>query len=192
MEVVKKGVDTIDHALSMYDKLIDRIVPWKAFNETLAELDKFRKDYSTESAALIGETKTYMMNGIDAYFTASQNVYEWCGLVIPLLGVYIKLFTNHNPAKAEGQKKLLVQVLEDGIERMNAAQEDLGKSASAFNSAAGKLTTLHSRFAVEFDEKSEYFQTLITKIRVGAYAGSAVFGIIGIGIAAAVGKKNSI
>lgn len=126
------------------------------------------------------------MNGIDAYFTASQNVYEWTGLVVPLLRVYIQLFKGYNQAKSDGQKKLLLQVLEDGVERMNAAQEELGKSSSAFNSAAGKLTALHSRFAIEFDEKSEYFQSIITKIRIGGYAGGAVFGIVGIAIAAGV------
>lgn len=76
IEVVKEGIATADKALTMYDKVIDRVVPWKTFNETLVELDQFRKDYSIESAALIGEVKTLMMNGIDAYHAASQNVYE--------------------------------------------------------------------------------------------------------------------
>lgn len=78
IEVVKQGIETADKALTMYDKIVDRVIPWKTFNETLVELDQFRKDYSVESAALIGEVKTFMMNGIDAYFAASQNVYEVC------------------------------------------------------------------------------------------------------------------
>lgn len=76
IEVVKQGIETADKALTMYDKIIDRVIPWRSFNETLVELDKFRKDYSVESAALIGDIKTLMMNGIDAYHAASQNVYE--------------------------------------------------------------------------------------------------------------------
>lgn len=55
-----------------------------------------------------------------------------------------------------------------------------------FNSVAGKLSTLHGRFAVEFDEKSEYFQTKMSEIRLKGYAGGAWFGPIGVGIAAAV------
>lgn len=183
---IREGIETADQVLSLYDRIVDRVIPWKAFNETLVELDKFRKDYSSESAQLIGEVKTLMMNGIDAYFTASQNVYEWTGLTIPLLQVYIKLYNGYNEAKAAGQKKLLLQVLEDGVDRMNAAQEELYKSSASFNGAAGKLTVLHSRFAVEFDEKSEYFQSKITQIRLGAYLGSAVFGIVGVAIAAGV------
>lgn len=76
IKVINEGIETADKALTMYDKVIDRVVPWKTFNETLVDLDKFRKDYSVESAELIGEVKTLMMNGIDAYHAASQNVYE--------------------------------------------------------------------------------------------------------------------
>lgn len=44
--------------------------------KTIAELEKFRKDYSHESAALIGDTKRLLMDGENDYFSASQNVYE--------------------------------------------------------------------------------------------------------------------
>lgn len=80
IETVKTGIKTAHEALDLYDRVIDRVVPWKEFNETLVELDRFRKDYSIESAALIGEIKTLMMDGIDAYGAASQNVYEWAGI----------------------------------------------------------------------------------------------------------------
>lgn len=76
-DTVKEGIDTADKALVFYDKLVDRVIPWEEFNETLVELDKFRKDYTIESAALIGETKTLMMNGMDEYFSASQDIYEF-------------------------------------------------------------------------------------------------------------------
>lgn len=75
IETAKEGIETADKALELYNKVIDRVIPWKEFNETLVELDRFRKDYSTESAELIGHIKTLMMNGIDAYFSASQAVY---------------------------------------------------------------------------------------------------------------------
>lgn len=76
IEVVKEGIETADKALTMYDRIVDRVIPWKTFNETLVELDKFRKDYSTESASIIGEVKTHMMNGIDAYFSGECNSVE--------------------------------------------------------------------------------------------------------------------
>lgn len=104
----------------------------------------------------------------------------------PLLKTYIKLFDGHNAAKAEVQKKMLIQVLDDGEKRMTEAQNNLGKSSSSFNSVAGKLTELQGRFAVEFNAESEYFQTKMSEIRLKGYIGGAWFGPIGVGIAAGV------
>lgn len=81
METVQGGIETADEALTLYDSVLDRIIPWDEFNATLAELDKYRTEYSVETSTLVGEVKTLIMNGIDAYFSASRNVYEWCGSV---------------------------------------------------------------------------------------------------------------
>lgn len=45
---------------------------------------------------------------------------------------------------------------------------------------------MHGRFKFEFDEKSAYFEDKVNKIRMGAYVGSSFFGIIGLGISAAL------
>lgn len=55
---------------------MDHVIPLDELKKTIVELEKFRKDYSHESAALIGDTKTLLMNGEDDYFSASQNVYK--------------------------------------------------------------------------------------------------------------------
>lgn len=47
---------------------------------------------------------------------------------------------------------------------MSAAQEQLGKSSGSFNSAAGRLTELQSRFEFEFDEKNEFVASKITQV----------------------------
>lgn len=177
---MKAGIERSSEALALYDRVLDQVVPWKEFNATLVELDNYRKDYSIESATLIGEIKTLMMDGIDAYVAASQSVYEWAGLVIPLLKAYLKLFDCHNPKNAEGQKTILLKVLDQGLIKMLAAQEHLGRSSGSFNQATGRLTTLHSRFEYEFQENSDFVQNKITQIRIGAYAGGALFGIPGL------------
>lgn len=76
METIKDGIETTEKALELYDKLVDRVIPWDEFKKTLSELDEFRKEYSTESSELIGETKTLVLNGMDEYRSASRNVYE--------------------------------------------------------------------------------------------------------------------
>lgn len=133
IETIKEGIDTAGCMMDLYNRHLDRIIPWSDFKETLEELDKFRGNYSVESAALIGDIKTIMMDGMDSYFAASQSVFEWTGTVIPHLTMYIKLFDSYSAGIAETQKKLFVDVLNEGEKRMTDAQNDLGKSSSSFN-----------------------------------------------------------
>lgn len=144
------------------------------------DLDKFRKDYSIESGALLAEIKIHMMNGINEYFAASQTIYEWASLTASQLKLYVKLFASQGARRAMAQKQILLKILEDGVAKMTAAQEELGKSSSSFNFVSGELSLLRNRFGHEFDEKSEYFQAKIRKIRIGSYIGSAIFGIPGV------------
>lgn len=69
-------------------------------------------------------------------------MYVWCGTVSRLLSKYIQLFQKLDLVKAIEQKKILLDVLDDGIDKMIEAQEYLGESSTKFNEAAGKLTTL--------------------------------------------------
>lgn len=185
-ETTKAALKITDEALELYSKVLDSIVPWKAFNKTLVELDKYTDYYSQQSALLIGDIKVLMKNGIDAYYRATQLITGWCDTAIPLLTTYVDLFNDHTVEKANAQKYLLVQVLSNGITQMTAAQASVATSASSFNGAIGRLTTLNSRFQVEFGEKSAYFLSKVSKIRLATYLGSAFIGVIGLGIGAAL------
>lgn len=172
---------------------MDKIVPWKTFQETLDNLDKFRSDYSKEASNLMGGIKTTMMNGMDTYFGASQRIYEWCGLAVKVLPNFKKLFNGgETQAKFNAQKKILLLLLTNGIAKMTKAQEKLEACSTAFNEAAGKLDSLTRRLKADFDEKSEYYKTKISEIRKTAYQGGAPFMFLGIGIAAGVAEGKLI
>lgn len=128
-------------------------------------MDKFRDDYSDESALLIAEIRTLMWHGIDSYFSASQNVYEWTGLAMSHLKLYIRLFDMYSTRTAQSQKQLLIAMLADGVEKMTAAQDQLGKSSMSFNRVFGKLTILLVRLESEFDERSEFYQSKLAILR---------------------------
>lgn len=183
IEIAQDGLKTASDVLTIYDKVLDRIIPWKELNNTLVELDKFRKDYSAESGALIGEIKTLMMNGIDRYYMASQMVYEWCSLVTPLVTSYILLFNSKSEKSAAGQKDILLKVFDDGILKLSESQSNLHASSISFNDASGKLIALQARFNSEFQAKSEFVETKVNQIKIGAYVGGALFGIPGVLIA---------
>lgn len=178
MEITKEGVDTINKALELYNKVLDKIVPWETYDKTVKELDRFRDDYSNESATLVGEVKTLIKNAQDDYFAATQEIYEWCGLTTKLLNIYLQLFAKKTSKTYEAQRALLIKVLDDGVTKMAKGQAKLLQSSSNFNNVAGKLTALHSRFTNEFDSKSSYVAGKVAKIRTEAYLG-AISGIVG-------------
>lgn len=192
IETAREGIAVAGEALDLYNRVLDQVVPWQSFEETLAELDHFRSDYSKESGDLLGQIKTCLMDGMDAYFRSTQSVYEWSSLVVKLLDVYIQLFDQNDETKSESQKSILVSVLGDGIEKMKVAQKELENSSSSFNQAAGKLTSLNHRLAIEFDSKSDYYAEKVAMLRIKGYSGAAIFGLTGLGVAYIVLENKMI
>lgn len=172
----KEAIEAANAGLDLYDRLLDKLVPWKQYDDIIKELDKYRDDYSKECSDLIGKVKTNLMDSMDAYFMSTQSIYEWCGLTTPLLRAYLQLFNDANSDNSAAQKKLLLKVLDDGIVKMTKAKEDLHKSSLSFNEAAGNLTSLYGRLTLDSDEKSEYFQDKVSKMRAQVYGGVAVLG----------------
>lgn len=140
-ETVYDALTITDEILGLYIDVLDKAAPWKTFQQTLAELDKFRDDYSEESSLLIGTIKSLMSDGIDAYHTASKYIFRWCDEATPQLSTYVDLFRNdHTIDKAHRQKDILVEVLKRGITEMKTAQDGISQSSISFNGAAGHLT----------------------------------------------------
>ncbi|KAJ6649186.1 Hemolysin E, chromosomal, partial [Pseudolycoriella hygida] len=127
--------------------------------------DSFRSDLSNESAQLVGEVKTLIKNAKDNYSSATRCVYEWCELTTQLLQIYIDLFDERISKTYEAQRELLVKVLDDGYTKMSAGQSELEQCASNFNKAAGRLATLNTTLAKDFDTNSSYFQGQVDKTR---------------------------
>ncbi|MEG4230497.1 hemolysin E [Microcoleus sp. Pol11C3] len=179
VEIVQKGLEASDKALELYNKVIDQVIPWKTFEDTIKELTKFEKEYSEKAAILVGEIKTLLMNSNDDYLKAVQSVYEWCGLASQLLKAYLQLFDNYNTKTAEGQKVILLKVLEEGITKMTLAQDSLSKSSKSFNDASGKLATLNNQLGEDFNKGSSYYESQVDNLRKQAYGGAAAGAVLG-------------
>lgn len=193
METVIEGIEVAEEALLFYDKLVEQVIPWKSFNSTLFELDRFQKDYSTESALLISEIKTIMMDGMDQYFAASQDVYEFAGTIATHLKLYIKLFNGHNARQADAQKNLLLKIFDSGLKKLKSAQEQLGKSSESFNFVFGQLSILRKRFEDEFDVHSKFFQTKMKVYKKGSrFFGLSIFGLAGYFLGAEFGNQKYV
>lgn len=158
VEVFDRGVSAANNALDLYNKIYDQVMPWKKLEEALKVLDERRDDYSVESGSLLGVIKTLIMNALDQYFQSTQVIFEWCGVAVELLRDYLELFDKIDESTFNNQKAILIEVLSDGITKMEQAQKNLGESSSSFNDASGKLASLNVRLTHEFDSKSEYFK----------------------------------
>ncbi|MBP8813134.1 MAG: hemolysin E [Laribacter sp.] len=172
-ETAKTAIETADKALDLYNKVLDQLIPWKTFEETIKELTRYKDEYSQKSSTLVGEVKTLLLDCQDKYFESTQSVYEWCGVSGQLLTAYLKLFEEPNEKKAEAQKAILIKVLDEGILKMKASMDCLGRCSSSFNAAAGKLLALESQLSNDFNEESSFFQGQVDKVRKEAYAGAA-------------------
>lgn len=189
----KEGIDAANSALGLFSEVLDQIIPWQQFEETIKKLDRYRKDYSNESAVIVGEIKTHLGNAADKYFSATQCIYEWCSLASRLLTIYLQLLDKRDEKTFPALKQLLIKTLDDGVVKMTNGQAKLEESSMSFNILKGKLVTLHSRLTNEFNSQSTYFQSKVNQIRTAAYAGAlagAVGGPFGLVIAYAIAASK--
>lgn len=173
VELIKDALETADQALDLYNKVLDQIIPWGTFEDTLSRLDQFRDDYSAEAAKLVGKVRTLLADSKDSYFEAVDKVYQWCGTASVLLPTYVNALTDPDPKKAKLQKPLLLQTLKLGVQHIDDGIAKLEAASRSFNEADGELTVLHKRLTEDFDTKSQYFNAQVDKIRKEAYAGAA-------------------
>lgn len=184
IKIAKEGIDAVNSALGLFNKVLDQIIPWNTFEGTIKKLDRYREDYSNESAEIVGEIKASIADAVDKYFSATQCIYEWCSLASQLLTVYLQLFDERDEEIFQGQKLFLIKILDDGAAKMSDGQTKLEDSTTSFNILKGKLVTLHSRLTNEFDSQSTYFQSKVNQISTEFYrdvvANSIVHGPFGL------------
>lgn len=164
-DIAAKSVEGASKVMDVYDKKMDKVIPWDVFHETCTELEKGLGRYGPVSGMLVGEIKTAMLNSENNYFQATTSIYGWCGEAIPLLDGYLELFKGYDKNNAEAQKELLLEVLETGLKKMDIALGQVNQSIANFGIAAGKLNTLDNQLELDYKEGSKIMQEEIAKLR---------------------------
>lgn len=132
----------ISGLLVFYTENVDTITPWNGLAETIAKLDQ-------------NEIKTSLQSGYDAYQRSTQSYFDLCGMAIDRLGSYTRLLENFTSKKAKIQTRILLQVLENGIEKSSGTEEDLIQISSDFSAAKEKIA--------EFEEGGLELEEAINK-----------------------------
>lgn len=158
IETAKIDIQKADEAVDFFNKVLDQTVPWHTFSDALYEMDKFRSDFSVETAALILEIKRVLLYSMDTYFKATRSIYGWCNVASHLLTAYVNLFDDINREKSAAQKAILLEVLNTGIDKMMKVKYDLDIISTNFTEASEKLSSLQARFDNEFNERSDWYR----------------------------------
>lgn len=184
VETAKIDIQKADEAVDFFNKVLDQTVPWHTFSDSLFEMDKYRSDYSAETAALILEIKRLLLDSMDKYFKATRSIYGWCNVASHLLTAYVNLFDDINREKSAAQKAILLEVLNTGIDKMWNVQDDLNIISTNFADASRKLTLLQVRFDDEFDEKNDWYRSKMRHLEEKVSNGSSSIGPFGVFIGA--------
>lgn len=167
---VTESIQAINNALNSFHHFMGYIIPRKEIKRLIFDLDKYRDRFSIEIASLIADTRVHATNGIDSFLYASQKINELVSLIESHLKLYVKLFDGGDGRKAATQKQLLIEILDNGVEQLTAAQVNLGDSSLSFDFAVVSLRELRKyRFGSEYDDMVENFESRMaefpTKLR---------------------------
>lgn len=163
-QVAKKSIEIAHKVLDLYNS-IDTRLPWSKFRKSLHDIDEYTNYYSEKGAALAGNTKTYLLNAIDAHFESSRHISEWCSLITPLLKTHAVLYTGYTASKANAQNRLMQKVLTDGVHRTELSQIDVELISSNLNEANETLSKLFKQFEIDYDEGSSFFKIKLNHIK---------------------------
>lgn len=131
VETSKKAINEVKNVVNLYDKLLTEL-PWKKLQETVTNLDQRKAEYSEAARKIVLEIKSLMATGVRRYVGSSRRIYDWTDSAEEQLQKYVKLFGDITASNIEKQKDILVEVLNDGIQKMQLAQKRLGESSSRY------------------------------------------------------------
>jgi hemolysin E len=175
---VKGGIEAADTALTLYNRVIDQVIPWQSFDHTVRVLKEHEAQYSKQAGLVVGHIQFYLNDSKQRYAEATQAIFEWCNLASDLLQRYLNLFIHYSEQNAISQRNILSGLLGQGVIMMGRAQAKLLDSSMSFNTSAGKLLELKTVLNADFADGSAYFNASVEKLRKEAY-GSAALGAIG-------------
>lgn len=130
-------------------------LPLDEFKNYLTKLDKYHNNDSGKTGDLARETKTHLENAVDTYLLASQAVYEWCGVAAERLESYLRLFEKFSKGKSKMQHRILIQVLEQALNKFTKAKEKLDEASRNFVQTVENTVALNADFDENSDEHAE-------------------------------------
>lgn len=182
VEITKGAFQALGNTMDLYNEILDDFAPFKTFKDKVEEIYLYSDYYSKESSRQLAVIRAIIADGIDSYYVATKFINDWIIKAIPILTTYIELFDKNTPDEAEAQKTLLLKLLDEGIDTLKEAQDDLGTSSARFNKASGRLTQLYIQLGSELETESKNINDQVSDLKMKAYIG-LIFGPLGLLVA---------
>lgn len=178
VDTIDRGISAAHNALDLYNKVVNKLIPWDRVQETIDALSAHKAQYSDRAARQVGRVHTLLLNAHDEYKSSSMAVYRWCRTASRTLRTNLRLFRLTRLERiARVQKRFFVRTLQTGAEILQSGIDRLEASKMSFNNASGELKALSGTLNNDYSEDSTYFHASVGRIRTEAYS-SAVVGIL--------------
>lgn len=174
------SIDAIRNSISSYDKLVDKGIPWKAFEDAMELLEKYKNDYSENARNVVEEVTKLLLDTKDNYQESTRAVFEWSSLTSLLLKSFLR---GH-------QNNAIVNILEEGTTAIEKAIQELHNASKSLNATIAKLKKLQVIVDSDFEEGSKFYKASLGAL-LGTALVSGLLGPFGI-IPAAAASKTSL
>lgn len=127
-------------------------------------MDQYQNSYSARAADIARSVKTHLQDAMETYFMSSRSVYEWCGVAVQDFQSYLDLLQDFSIENAKEQQQLVIQVLEEAINKMTPAVQLLDQASKAFGEASGSIASLTAQLNADFSY-TDYVNEFVQSIR---------------------------
>lgn len=140
--------------LDLYHGQLANAISWQDIIRPIARLWLQQDKLDSESKRLLTIIDDSVGSAHQNYID-SRTVGSWCANAMPKLRRYLSLFGDFSREKAENQKCIVIAVLKESVEKLNAALGYLDKCIANLSKASGKFSSLDNQVEIIRNKRIE-------------------------------------
>lgn len=152
-------INKTNYMLVMYDQNLDSVVPFKAFNASLAALDIMSQDYKGKCHQDIYDACHMGYRASDQYYRATDQIFRWCSVANKLVSYSLK--------HVEDKKFLftaMLKVTSQGIDTITKSLVSLEEVRTELTNMKAKLQPIPKNLEDELEELRRSADRTVNKI----------------------------
>lgn len=180
-ELFTQAMDKMESTFQHYNRDLDHTIPWKTLKSSLSSINLQYDFHSPNATDFLKTIREKVSSGSHQYFQSASIMYEWATFASTALTIYLEIIDSDNYNGTD----LIIDVLDQGIKKMNETIPLLEGVYGEFSDASNNLELLSQEFNVtKLHMDGEYLNKEL-KIRVRGYLG-------GVASSAVVGLMSSV